>query len=202
MIIPQARIWLTMSTGRPAAEVLRRRASAFRTPSIGTAITGTAAAIIGGLFPVGILGELVSIGTLVGLHHVCLGVLVLRYTRPDLPRPFKVPWPWFTCIAGAAHLRPMMLFARRRHLEAPGGLDARSACSSTSSTAISTAGAHPQQRGPANPARSRLAPRRLGHAVDRGFLMRREDVLGREAAVQRDRRSRCRSRSTCRRRCR
>jgi basic amino acid/polyamine antiporter, APA family len=64
-------------------------------------ITATCAAIVGGLFPVGILGELVSIGTLLAFVTVCIGVLVLRYTRPDLPRPFKAPWPWFTCIAGA-----------------------------------------------------------------------------------------------------
>jgi APA family basic amino acid/polyamine antiporter len=40
---------------------------------------------------------------------VCLGVLVLRRTRPDLPRPFKTPWPWFTCIAGALVCFSMML---------------------------------------------------------------------------------------------
>jgi APA family basic amino acid/polyamine antiporter len=64
-------------------------------------VTGVSAAIIGGLFPVKILGEVVSIGTLAAFVTVCLGVLVLRRTRPDLPRPFRAPWPWFTCIAGA-----------------------------------------------------------------------------------------------------
>ena len=36
-----------------------------------------------------------SIGTLLAFVTVCIGVLVLRETRPDLPRPFRVPWPWF-----------------------------------------------------------------------------------------------------------
>jgi APA family basic amino acid/polyamine antiporter len=57
--------------------------------------------IIGGLFPVKLLGEVVSIGTLAAFVTVCIGILVLRRTRPDLPRPFRTPWPWFTCIAGA-----------------------------------------------------------------------------------------------------
>jgi basic amino acid/polyamine antiporter, APA family len=80
----------------------------FRTPSTGTIVTGVSAAIIGGLFPVKILGEVVSIGTLAAFVTVCLGVLVLRQTRPDLPRPFRAPWPWFTCIAGALVCAYMM----------------------------------------------------------------------------------------------
>jgi basic amino acid/polyamine antiporter, APA family len=39
---------------------------------------------------------------------VCIGVLVLRRTRPDLKRPFRVPLPWFTCLAGAAVCGYMM----------------------------------------------------------------------------------------------
>src|SRR5205814_639819 len=65
-------------------------------------------AALAGLFPVRILGELVAIGTLAAFVTVCLGVLVLRRTRPDLPRPFRAPWPWFTCIAGALVCAYMM----------------------------------------------------------------------------------------------
>ena len=43
------------------------------------------------LIPIGILGELVSIGTLLAFIIVCAGVWVLRVRRPDLPRPFKTP---------------------------------------------------------------------------------------------------------------
>jgi len=67
---------------------------------IATLITGALAATFGGLLPIGILGELVSIGTLVAFIVVCVGVLVLRYTRPDLHRPFRVAAPWFVCSAG------------------------------------------------------------------------------------------------------
>jgi APA family basic amino acid/polyamine antiporter len=80
-----------------------------KTPYVGTLITGTLAALIAGLFPVTILGELVSIGTLLAFTTVCIGVLVLRYTRPDIPRHFKVPAPWFVCIAGALLCTGMMV---------------------------------------------------------------------------------------------
>src|SRR3569833_2455564 len=79
------------------------------TPSFSTVLTGVCAALNGGLFPVDILGKMVSIGTLAAFVTVCIGVLVLRYSRPDLPRPFRTPWPWFTCIGGALVCGAMML---------------------------------------------------------------------------------------------
>ena len=52
------------------------------------------------LVPIDILGELVSIGTLLAFVIVCAGVWVLRKRRPDLPRPFKTPWIPFVPIMG------------------------------------------------------------------------------------------------------
>ena len=59
------------------------------------------AATFAGLLPIGILGELVSIGTLVAFIVVCIGVIVLRYTRPDLARPFKVKAVWLSPAAAS-----------------------------------------------------------------------------------------------------
>jgi APA family basic amino acid/polyamine antiporter len=56
------------------------------------------------------LSELVSIGTLLAFVMVCIGVLVLRYTRPHLHRPFRVRWPWFTCTMGVLFCGAMMGF--------------------------------------------------------------------------------------------
>jgi len=62
------------------------------TPHVTTWITGVACAVISGLFPLNLLGELISIGTLLAFALVCAGVLVLRRTQPGLPRPFRTPW--------------------------------------------------------------------------------------------------------------
>jgi APA family basic amino acid/polyamine antiporter len=100
MIIPQARIWLTMSHDGLLPKVFGVIHPKFRTPHIATLITGVCAATLGGCLPIGILGELVSIGTLIAFIVVCVGVLVLRYTRPDLKRPFRVKWIWFVSAMG------------------------------------------------------------------------------------------------------
>ena len=109
MTIAQARIFFAMARDGLLPPWFGRVHPRFRTPSTGTVVTGLFAALIGGLFPVKILGELVAIGTLAAFVTVCLGVLVLRRTRPDLPRPFRAPWPWFTCIAGAIVCAAMMV---------------------------------------------------------------------------------------------
>ncbi len=100
MISPQARIWLTMSHDGLLPRVFGAVHPRFKTPHIATAITGVLAAAFAGLLPIGILGELVSIGTLVAFIVVCIGVIVLRYTRPDLHRPFKVKGVWFVGLMG------------------------------------------------------------------------------------------------------
>ena len=100
MIIPQARIWLTMSQDGLLPRFFGAVHPRFKTPHVATVITGALAAAFGGLLPIGILGELVSIGTLVAFIVVCIGVVVLRYTRPELPRPFKVPAVWFVATMG------------------------------------------------------------------------------------------------------
>ncbi|HEY6482888.1 MAG TPA: amino acid permease [Steroidobacteraceae bacterium] len=108
MTLAQARIFLAMARDGLLWKPFGRIHPRFKTPSFGTVCTGAAAAIVGGLLPVGILGELVSIGTLMAFVTVCIGVLVLRRTRPELPRPFRTPAPWFTCIFGALVCGAMM----------------------------------------------------------------------------------------------
>jgi APA family basic amino acid/polyamine antiporter len=109
MMLGQPRIFYAMSLDGLLPPLFRKVHPTHKTPYVGTLITGTLAALIAGLFPVTILGELVSIGTLLAFTTVCVGVLVLRYTRPDIPRPFKVPAPWFVCIAGAVVCLGMMV---------------------------------------------------------------------------------------------
>src|SRR5580698_6485315 len=98
MIIPQARIWLTMSGDGLLPKFFGAVHPKFRTPHKSTLVTGLMAATFAGLLPIGILGELVSIGTLIAFIVVCIGVLVLRYTRPELKRPFRVKGVWFVSL--------------------------------------------------------------------------------------------------------
>jgi basic amino acid/polyamine antiporter, APA family len=109
MIIPQARIWLCMSHDGLLPKMFGAVHPKFKTPHKSTLITGVFAAIFAGCLPIGILGELVSIGTLIAFIVVCLGILILRYTRPELPRPFRVPAVWFTAPMGIIFCAGMAL---------------------------------------------------------------------------------------------
>ncbi len=95
MLLAQPRIFYSMSRDGLLPPFAGKIHPRFRTPHITTAITGVAVAAAAGFFPIGALGELVSIGTLLAFVLVCAGVIVLRRTMPDAPRPFKVPgMPW------------------------------------------------------------------------------------------------------------
>jgi basic amino acid/polyamine antiporter, APA family len=109
-IIAQARIFYSMAQDGLLPPAFGRIHPRFRTPSTGTVVTALFGALVGGLLPVGLLGQLVSIGTLIAFATVCVGVLVLRHSRPEVHRPFKVPAPWVTCPAGAAVCLVMIIF--------------------------------------------------------------------------------------------
>ena len=109
MILGQARIFLTMAQDGLIPPAFASIHPKFKTPGVATLVTGVSAALIGGIFPIGLLGQLVSIGTLIAFIVVCIGVLVLRYTRPDLKRPFHVRYVWFVSLAGVGFCGLMAL---------------------------------------------------------------------------------------------
>jgi APA family basic amino acid/polyamine antiporter len=91
MLLGQPRIFYTMSKDGLLPPIFSVVHPKFRTPWLASAVTGALAMTFAGLLPIGLLGELVSIGTLLAFAIVCAGVLVLRYTDPDRPRPFRTP---------------------------------------------------------------------------------------------------------------
>ncbi len=101
LIYGQSRIFFTMAKDHLLPGVFARLHERYRTPHAATIVTGVAVMLFSGLFPIGILGEMVSIGTLLAFVIVCIGVIVLRYTRPRLHRPFKTPLMPFVPVAGA-----------------------------------------------------------------------------------------------------
>ncbi|MCD7099479.1 amino acid permease [Stenotrophomonas sp. MMGLT7] len=102
MIIGQPRIFMIMANDGLLPPLFTRIHPKYRTPHINTVITGIGIALLAALFPLDVLGELTSMGTLIAFASVCAGVLVLRRTQPDLPRPFRIRGAWFVCLAGVA----------------------------------------------------------------------------------------------------
>jgi APA family basic amino acid/polyamine antiporter len=91
MMLAQPRIFLAMSKDGLLPAWAGRVHPRFKTPHIGTIVTGIVVAIAAGLTSIATLGMLVNIGTLLAFVIVSIGIIVLRRTRPDLPRPFRMP---------------------------------------------------------------------------------------------------------------
>ncbi len=91
MMLGQSRVFYSMAKDgllwKWASDIHPR----FRTPWKSTAIVGLCVAFVGALVPIGDLGQLVSIGTLLAFVIVCAGVWILRVRRPELDRPFRTP---------------------------------------------------------------------------------------------------------------
>jgi APA family basic amino acid/polyamine antiporter len=110
LLLGQSRVFYAMSRDGLIPPLYSDIHPKFRTPWIGTMVTGVIAALLAGIFPLGILGELVSIGTLLAFVIVCLAILVLRVKEPALRRPFRTPAVWIVAPLGMAMCLFMMAF--------------------------------------------------------------------------------------------
>jgi APA family basic amino acid/polyamine antiporter len=100
MLLGQPRIFYTMSKDGLLPPIFSAVHPKFRTPWLAQILTGAVAMVIAGLFPIGLLGELVSIGTLLAFAIVCAGIFVLRFTDPQIHRPFRTPAFWLIAPLG------------------------------------------------------------------------------------------------------
>jgi len=104
----QTRIFMRMGSDGMLPDRFGAVSERTSTPVFATAVTATAGAIAAGFIPLSVLGQLISIGTLLAFLIVCAGVLVLRRSRPDLERPFRVPGVWLVAPLGIVYSIALM----------------------------------------------------------------------------------------------
>jgi len=109
MLLGQPRIFFAMANDGLLPSFFSDVHPVHKTPYKSTILTGIIAGLIAGFVPIKILGELVSIGTLLAFAIVCIGILVLRHTDPLRPRPFKVPLVPLIPVLGAVTAFGQML---------------------------------------------------------------------------------------------
>jgi APA family basic amino acid/polyamine antiporter len=95
-----ARICFAMSRDGLLPAWFSKPHPAFHTPHRATLVIGALTAVVAGLYPIREVAELVNIGTLSAFVVICLSVIVMRHTRPDVPRSFKTPFSPWTPLAG------------------------------------------------------------------------------------------------------
>ena len=108
-LLAQTRIFYSMSRDGLLPPLFGKVHPNFRTPYLSTILTGTIVAVASGLAPIDLLGQLVSIGTLLAFVLVCIGVVILRRTSPELERPFRTPFvPWVPALGALICLAQML----------------------------------------------------------------------------------------------
>ena len=107
-LLGQTRIFFSMSRDGLLPAAFKRVHPTFRTPHVSTALTGSVVAVAAGLLPIGVLSVLVSMGTLLAFVIVCIGILILRKSSPEIERPFRTPGlPWVPLLGAGFCLAQM-----------------------------------------------------------------------------------------------
>ncbi|MBL0939902.1 MAG: amino acid permease [Gemmatimonadaceae bacterium] len=108
-MLGQTRVFFSMSRDGLLPGLFSRVHPRFRTPHASTALVACVIALVAGFTPINMLGELTSIGTLLAFVLVSVGIIVLRRTEPNAPRPFHTPLvPWVPIAAAGACLLQMV----------------------------------------------------------------------------------------------
>jgi len=108
-LLGQSRVFFSMSKDGLLPPVFSRLHPRFNTPLQSSLLLGLFIALFAGFVPMAVVGEMTSIGTLLAFVMVCLGVLIMRRTNPDAPRPFRAPWVPVVPILGIVVCLVMMV---------------------------------------------------------------------------------------------
>jgi APA family basic amino acid/polyamine antiporter len=108
-LLGQSRVFFSMSKDGLLPPAFSKVHPKFRTPVQSNLLLGAFIALFAGFVPIDVVGEMVSIGTLLAFVMVCLGVLIMRRTNPDAPRSFRTPWVPVVPILGIITCLVMMV---------------------------------------------------------------------------------------------
>jgi APA family basic amino acid/polyamine antiporter len=100
MLLGQSRVFFSMSRDGLLPAWASHIHPRFRTPYLSTIFVGLCVGLAGALTPINVLGEMVSIGTLLAFIIVCAGIWILRARKTEVKRAFVTPWVPFTPIMG------------------------------------------------------------------------------------------------------
>lgn len=92
LLMGQPRVFFSMAKDGLLPPMFAKVHPKYGTPHITTIATGLICSVLAGFLPLPLVGELVAIGTLMAFAVVCIGIIVMRKTKPDMPRPYRTPW--------------------------------------------------------------------------------------------------------------
>jgi len=109
MLLGQSRVFFSMSRDGLFPKVFSQIHPRFRTPWRSNLLFMAFTGVFAAFAPISYLGEMTSIGTLFAFVLVCIGIIIMRRTHPELPRPFKTPLVPLIPILGIAFNLAMMV---------------------------------------------------------------------------------------------
>jgi APA family basic amino acid/polyamine antiporter len=109
MLLGQSRVFFSMANDRLLPKLFRDVHPKFRTPWKCNLILMIFVSLFAAFAPIGVVGQMTSIGTLFAFVIVCVGIIIMRKTHPDAPRPFRTPLVPLVPILGVAVCVAMML---------------------------------------------------------------------------------------------
>lgn len=113
MMLGQTRIFLGMAKDGLLPGFFKTLHPSFKTPHKSTVLVGLIVSVVAALTPIDKVSEMCSMGTLLAFSMVCVAVMILRYTKPDLDRPYKTPGVYVVGTLGVAFNIFLMCFVRK-----------------------------------------------------------------------------------------
>lgn len=113
MMLGQTRIFLGMAKDGLLPKFFRTLHADFKTPHKSTILVGLIISLVAALTPIDKVSEMCSMGTLLAFAMVCVAVMILRYKKPELERPYRTPAVYLVGTLGVAFNIFLMCFVRK-----------------------------------------------------------------------------------------